>query len=619
MLYLIIAVLVVVILVLIILLLKTRKKQPEKSAEFIEERVAEEAVPAAADVPEEPVVASEKLEQQEMPEAEEEFVELSLDAEEEVEEEIVELSLDMEEKEPVEQADDLAVAEAEMPDAADVAPALAGAAEESDIVDEEAPEELTEKLDYYFGGEEEAAGEIPEPEGEEEEIVLEEPVAEPAEVPEFQEEAVRGEVPEGLDSEGFTDRLRSIESGLRRELKEDSSKEDIERRGILEAKLLAVCEKLASMEDVLSRQQELTGSAQEIIEQLDDESRRSELPGIAKNEAIRELLAGNYEQVEKILGDGILQLDQESGLVPRVYYLCGLLAEERLDYESAFEDYRNALGVDPENEAYILAAGRVAGKLGNDQDGKAWLEKLVRNGIETDEQTLSQAAAQYELALLCVREGQKEKAGALFKRALEIREKLQGAEHPDLGPVKHDYARLYESNGMYEQAEQLYTSALDILENKLGPSHPGLASTLNRLAGLYEELELEEKSLPLYERALAIKEQVLGRDHHDVGVILNSLADLLRRNGRLEEAEPMLRRSLEIAENELGEDHPNLTVVLNNLAELYSEMGREEEAARYQERAFSLFELPGMDGDFVEMKKDDVDIDDDKDETIAGK
>jgi len=60
-------------------------------------------------------------------------------------------------------------------------------------------------------------------------------------------------------------------------------------------------------------------------------------------------------------------------------------------------------------------------------------------------------------------------------------------------------------------------------------------------------------------------------------------------------------------------------VVLNNLAELYSEMGQEEKAEHFQERAFALFELPGGGGDFVEMEKDhEIDVDDEKNQTIAG-
>ena len=81
----------------------------------------------------------------------------------------------------------------------------------------------------------------------------------------------------------------------------------------------------------------------------------------------------------------------------------------------------------------------------------------------------------------------------------------------------------------------------------------------------------------------------------------------------------MYRKSLEIAEVALGKDHPNLAVVLNDMAELYSEMGNEEQAEHFQERAFSLFGLPGMGDGFVEMQKDaDRDADDDNEQTVAG-
>ena len=568
---------------------------------------------------------------------EEEFVELSFDSDEVVEaegtveeEEFVEISLAMEEDSagPVEEIEKVAE---EADEDIDVAPALADSPEESEITVAAAPEELTEKLDYYFGGDEETAPSAEEAVAEIEETGAGEEVAEfqapggepvfepemPAEAP--AEEIMEPYVPVRLTRDKYEADLHSIESGLRQELRDAIDNKESEKRGVLEYKLQAVCEKLASIEDNFIRQEQLIETAGKLLDEVQNESLHRDLPGFDIEEAIKQLQLGNYAEVEATLGEASLQLDHESELASRVYYICGQLAEERLDCESALEDYRNASAAESENENYLLAAGLIARIMGNDKDAQFWLEKVVRQGLEKDEQTLLQATAQYALALVCVRAGQKEKAGALFKRAFEIREKILGKEHPDLGPLMHDYAALFESNGMYEQAEGLYKTGLEVMEKRFGSSHPKLGSTLNRLAGLYEEMELGERSRPLYERALAIKEQVLGKEHHEVGSILNNLAELLRRQGKPELAEPMFKRSLAIAENELGKDHPNLAVVLNNLAELYSQMGREEEASRCQERAFSLFELPGVGGDFVEMEKDDVDIDDDKNTTIAGR
>ena len=100
---------------------------------------------------------------------------------------------------------------------------------------------------------------------------------------------------------------------------------------------------------------------------------------------------------------------------------------------------------------------------------------------------------------------------------------------------------------------------------------------------------------------------------------MGHLANLLKTKGKYDQAEPMYCKSLEIAEVALGKDHPNLSVLVNDMAELYSDMGNEEKAEQFQERAFSLFGLPGMGDGFVEMDKDTTDDpDDDNNQTVAG-
>ena len=68
--------------------------------------------------------------------------------------------------------------------------------------------------------------------------------------------------------------------------------------------------------------------------------------------------------------------------------------------------------------------------------------------------------------------------------------------------------------GEYEKALPLYQRALDIREKVLGPQHPDVATTLNNLAVLYDSMGDYEKALPLYQRALEICEKVLGPNTH---------------------------------------------------------------------------------------------------------
>jgi tetratricopeptide (TPR) repeat protein len=63
----------------------------------------------------------------------------------------------------------------------------------------------------------------------------------------------------------------------------------------------------------------------------------------------------------------------------------------------------------------------------------------------------------------------------------------------------------YQDQGQYAKAEPRYRRALAIREKALGPEHPEVASSLNRLAHFYHDQEQYAKAEPLYLRALAIR------------------------------------------------------------------------------------------------------------------
>ena len=60
----------------------------------------------------------------------------------------------------------------------------------------------------------------------------------------------------------------------------------------------------------------------------------------------------------------------------------------------------------------------------------------------------------------------------LAQRALAIREKALGPDHPDVALALNNLAELYRNQGRYAEAEPLYKRALAIEEKALGPDHP---------------------------------------------------------------------------------------------------------------------------------------------------
>ena len=123
------------------------------------------------------------------------------------------------------------------------------------------------------------------------------------------------------------------------------------------------------------------------------------------------------------------------------------------------------------------------------------------------------------------------KAEKQFDRALK-EAKESGKRDRQLVESLHSLAELYKAQGRYAEAEPLYQRALGIREKVLGPEHPAVATILNNLAELYRTQGRYAQAEPLYKRALGIWEKALGPEHSDVATGLNNLALLYQAQGR---------------------------------------------------------------------------------------
>ena len=128
----------------------------------------------------------------------------------------------------------------------------------------------------------------------------------------------------------------------------------------------------------------------------------------------------------------------------------------------------------------------------------------------------------------------------------------------------NNLAALLYSKGDYAGAEPLYRRALAIREKALGPEHPDTAQILNNLAELLHDKGDYAGAEPLYRRALAINEKALGPEHPETANSLNNLAALLHSKGDYAGAEPLYRRALAISEKALGPEHPDTATSLGN-------------------------------------------------------
>jgi tetratricopeptide (TPR) repeat protein len=194
------------------------------------------------------------------------------------------------------------------------------------------------------------------------------------------------------------------------------------------------------------------------------------------------------------------------------------------------------------------------------------------------------------LAVLRYNSGDLAAARPLFERALAVREKVRGPEHPDTATSLNNLALLLQAQGDLAAARPLYERALAIYEKVLGPEHPDTATSLNNLAGLLQAQGDLAAARPLYEQALAIREKVLGPEHPLTASGLHNLARLLRDQGDLAVARPLYERALAIREKVLGPEHPYTATSLNHRARVLQDQGDLAAARPLYERALAICE-----------------------------
>ncbi len=108
-----------------------------------------------------------------------------------------------------------------------------------------------------------------------------------------------------------------------------------------------------------------------------------------------------------------------------------------------------------------------------------FLLTMPRPGIA---QGLDEAAVLTGRVIELTKQGHYSEAVAAAQRALAIREKALGPDHPDVATSLSTLALLYSDQGRYADAETLYKRSLAIWEKAFGPDYHNLATSLTNLA-----------------------------------------------------------------------------------------------------------------------------------------
>ena len=154
-----------------------------------------------------------------------------------------------------------------------------------------------------------------------------------------------------------------------------------------------------------------------------------------------------------------------------------------------------------------------------------------------------------------------------FQKALQIGDRMLGAEHPEMIIVLNDLTRLYLKQGSYASAEPLLLRLLDLKKNK-GEDHPEVATVLASLATVRQALGRHESAEQLWRHVVDIRDRTLAPNHFATATALEHLGESCAARGKIRAALAAFERAQLIRERTLGAEHPSVRTSRERIADL---------------------------------------------------
>ena len=179
----------------------------------------------------------------------------------------------------------------------------------------------------------------------------------------------------------------------------------------------------------------------------------------------------------------------------------------------------------------------------------------------------------------------------LFERALAMAERPPGAAPLEIAAILHAMGTCLSAAGQSKRAQTLHERGLEIRERELGPDSPRVAESLTSLAVSHWQAGDLKGAKERVERAMAILDRTVAEDHPAKAYAEATLAGLLKTERDYPAAIALYERAIAAFEKRLGPEHQRVATQLNNLALCLKLVDRWSEAATALERALGIFEM----------------------------
>ena len=237
-------------------------------------------------------------------------------------------------------------------------------------------------------------------------------------------------------------------------------------------------------------------------------------------------------------------------------------------------------GRQPEVEASIRhTIGNTYRSLGVYPEARKQLERALalRRKVLGAEHPQTLATA-FNLGRVDLDQGKYGEAEALLSQTVEAQRRVLGREHPDTLASMGSLVNTYYVQGRFAQAEALYLQILEIQRRVLGPEHPDTLNNMSNLALAYHYQGKNAQAEALGRQTLEMQRRVLGPEHPRTLTSMDSLATNYVQQGKFAQAEALESQTLEIQRRVLGPEHPETLWSMNILALIQRLLGKYAQA-----------------------------------------
>ncbi len=256
----------------------------------------------------------------------------------------------------------------------------------------------------------------------------------------------------------------------------------------------------------------------------------------------------------------------------------GLLVEAEAEF-LALEALADSVPVaDSDRASIAFRLAGLAADFGREDAESRAREVLELYGALWGERSPSTAMAREKLANVLAARGEHAAAAAEFAGALELFVGTLGEENPNTLAALNNFALQQRASGEFEEAERLLRRLIDLRERIHGREHVEVGNGYQNLGATLTDLGRTAEAIRAHETAAAIYDAVLAPDVFLRGLPHLSLAGIHLEGGRFAAAEGSARRALRVLEGTLPPDHPATAVARCRVGRALLGLGRQAEA-----------------------------------------